>query len=106
MEQSKGLEGVNILTVLMKSHGFTLQDASDYVGAQYKKFMDDFVSDMDNLPSFGAELDESVRLYFTKMSHWCIGNVVWSFETPRYFGARLEEVKKTGIVTLLPIEEE
>lgn len=106
MEQSKGLDGNNILTVLMKSHGFTLQEASDYVGVQYKKFMDEFVSDLNSLPSFGSEVDTNVSLYFTKMSHWCIGNVVWSFETPRYFGAGREEVIKTGVVTLSPREEE
>lgn len=103
MEVSRGVHGSNILTVLIRSHGFTLQDASDYVGVQYKKFMDDFVSDLDNLPSFGPQLDAAVRLYFEKMS--CIGNVVCSFETPRYFGARREEVRRTGVVTLLAPEE-
>ena len=50
----------NILTVLQRAHGWTLQQASDSVGAHCKELADVFESAKRELPSFGVELDHIV----------------------------------------------
>ncbi|TFY71414.1 hypothetical protein EVG20_g1594 [Dentipellis fragilis] len=106
MEQAKGLAGNNFLTVLMETQNMTIQEASDYTGRQYQKLMDGFVADKAQLRSFGADVDKNVMTYIESMQHWPIGNLVWSFETPRYFGAAREQILKTRVVVLKPLEED
>ena len=60
MEQSMGHLTNNILTVLQREKGFSLQSASDYVGVHFKELVDRFESNKTRLPSFGTELDEVV----------------------------------------------
>ena len=102
VEQSKGLEGNNILTVLMQARGFSLQEASDYAGTLFGDLMNRFVAEREKLPSWGPDLDRGVNRYVDAIGHWVVGNLCWSFETSRYFGSALEDVKRTGIVKLRP----
>ena len=50
MEQSKGLDGKNILTVLMEANGFTLQEAADHAGVIFGDLMNRFVAERKKLP--------------------------------------------------------
>ncbi len=45
-------------------------------------------------------MDNDVHKYIFSVAKWYIGNLVWSFETPRYFGAERDEVKKTLVVNV------
>lgn len=83
MEQAKGLEGNNIMTVLTEMHGLTMQEASDHVGEQYGALMDTFLGNQAALRSFGPSVDADVRQYVDAVRHWPRGNLSWSFETPR-----------------------
>ncbi|EEB98168.1 hypothetical protein MPER_02372, partial [Moniliophthora perniciosa FA553] len=61
MEQAKGIGGNNIVTVLMKNKGMSLQAASDYVGNYCQALVDRYLSAVESLPSYGsADLDEAV----------------------------------------------
>ena len=102
MEQSKGLEGNNILTVLMEENCFDLQGACDYAGLLFGDLMNRFVAERKKLPSWGPGLDEDVSRYVDAIGHWVVGNLCWSFETPRYFGSALEDVRRTQVVKLRP----
>ena len=102
MEQSKGLEGNNILTVLMEAKGFNLQGAADQAGVLFGDLMSRFIAERKKLPSWGPDLDRDVNRYVDAIGHWVVGNLCWSFETPRYFGPALEDVKRTRIVKLRP----
>lgn len=102
MEQSRGLEGNNILTALMKAKGFNLQEAADHAGALFGNLVSRFIAERKKLPSWGPELDRDVNRYIDGISHWVVGNLFWSFETPRYFGPALEDVKRTQVVKLRP----
>ena len=102
VEQSKGLEGNNILTVLMKAKHFNLQEASDYAGVFFGNLVDRFIAERKKLPSWGPDLDRDVSRYVDAIGHWVVGNICWSFETPRYFGSALEDVRRTRIVKLRP----
>ncbi|KAI0058770.1 terpenoid synthase [Artomyces pyxidatus] len=106
MEQAKGHTGNNIVTVLMKAKGFDLQAASDCIGIYYAELMQRYVADKAQLPSFGSSIDSDVKRYVTAMENWPIGNLVWSFETNRYFGPRHAEVKRTRLVVLKPREHD
>lgn len=83
MEQAKGLEGNNIMTVLTEVHGMTMQEASDHVGEQYRLLMENFLKNKAALRSFGPMVDTDVRRYVDAVRHWPRGNLSWSFDTPR-----------------------
>ncbi|THH27414.1 hypothetical protein EUX98_g6777 [Antrodiella citrinella] len=100
MEQSMGHHTNNILTVLMKAKNLDLQGAADYVGVHFKVLMDQFLEDKKRLPSWGAEMDARVAQFVMASESWVVGNLNWSFETPRYFGSQRQKVKDTMVVTL------
>ncbi|KAK1219384.1 Sesquiterpene synthase 10 [Marasmius sp. AFHP31] len=100
MEQSKGIGGNNIVTVLMKHRNMSLQAACDYVGTYCQHLMERYLWARERLPSWGPELDRDVAQYTEACGHWIKGNLDWSFETIRYFGAAHAEIKKTRLVTL------
>ncbi|KAF8867870.1 isoprenoid synthase domain-containing protein [Infundibulicybe gibba] len=93
MEQAKGLSGNNVMTVLMKT--MTVQEAADYVGVYCKKIIDIYLSAKDRL---------HLSRYIEAIGSWLIGNLEWSFETQRYFGAAHLDIKRTRLVTLRPTE--
>ena len=66
--------------------------------------MDDFLSAKASLRSFGPEVDVDVKRYIEACQHWPVGNLVWSFETLKYFGARRNQILHTRIVPLNPLE--
>ncbi|THH10878.1 hypothetical protein EW145_g1031 [Phellinidium pouzarii] len=103
-ELSRGLEGNNALTILMKTKGLSITEALDYVEVEFKQFLKTFVTSKAQIRSFGPEVDAAVRSYIHGMEQWVVGNIVWSFDTQRYFGADHEEVKRTRIVKLKQLE--
>ncbi|KAI0696796.1 isoprenoid synthase domain-containing protein [Cytidiella melzeri] len=102
MEQSRGIGGNNIVTVLMHERNVDLQTASDIVGEHFRKLLERFTENKHLLPSWGLAVDAAVAAYVKAMEHWVIGNLVWSFETTRYFGPHYAEVKRTRVVNLRP----
>jgi len=104
IERSKGLEGNNILTVLMQENGYTLQQAADRAGELFGDLMKRFMEERKKLPSWGPEIDRDANKYLDGIGCWIIGNIHWCLETPRYFGDALDEVNRTGIVKLRPIQ--
>ncbi|KAF8802538.1 terpenoid synthase [Phlegmacium glaucopus] len=100
-EQSCGHTGNNIVTVLMKENGTSLQETADFVGEYCHQLVEKYISAKNRLsPSLGKD----VAKFTDALGYWMIGSVVWSFETVRYFGPRHLEVKETRIVTLRPRE--
>ena len=102
MEQSRGIDGNNIVTVLMREKNVGLQVASDVVGEHFEQLMQQFTESKKHLPTWGPEVDAAVDAYIKAMEHWVIGNLDWSFETTRYFGPHFAEVKRTRVVNLRP----
>jgi hypothetical protein len=90
----------------MKTQGMDIQAASDHIGNHYKMLVDEFINGTAQLPSFGPDVDPDVARYIDAIQHWPIGNLVWSFETPRYFGAARKQIQSTRVVHLKPREEE
>ena len=106
IERSRGLEGNNILTVLMAENGSNLQEAADRAGVLFGDIMNRFIAEREQLPSWGPDLDRDVSRYVDAIGDWIVGNLCWSFETRRYFGSSLEDVRRTGVVKLRPRKTE
>ena len=104
MEQSKGIGGNNIVTVLMEDRIVDLQEASDLVGEHFAGLMARFMDGKRKLPSWGLETDAAVAAYIRAMEHWVVGNLDWSFETQRYFGPQHTAVKENRVVLVRPRE--
>ena len=80
----------------------TLQEAVEFVGDLCKKSFDRFNGDRARLPSWGPEIDAQVQAYVQGLADWIIGTLHWSFDCERYFGKRGLQVKKSGVVELVP----
>ncbi|THH10888.1 hypothetical protein EW145_g1027 [Phellinidium pouzarii] len=101
MEQAReGHSCSNIVTVIMKEKGFSLQRTIDYIGEEFRSLITDFADDKETLRSFGEKVDTDVYLFISALETWIVGNIFWSFSTERYFGKDHEEVRKTLTVRL------
>ena len=85
---------------MMEANGFTLQEAADRAGVIFGDLMNRFVAERKKLPSWGPNLDRDIGRYVDAIGHWVVGNLCWSFETSRYFGPALEDVRRTRVVKL------
>ncbi|KAH6909048.1 isoprenoid synthase domain-containing protein [Coprinopsis sp. MPI-PUGE-AT-0042] len=99
MEQAKGHTGNNVVTVLMKEKGLGLQDAAEFVGQRCEVQMREY---LEGLSELSPDLSPAAISYIKALGHWMVGNLVWSFETQRYFGPRHKQVKETRVVHLRP----
>lgn len=75
MEQSKGISGNNIMTVLMTKRNMSLQEASNHVGEFCQDRMNRFISAQARLPSWGASVDSEVARYIHGLGTWVKGNL-------------------------------
>lgn len=102
----RGLEGNNLLTVLMQADGLDLQEAANKVGEHFQDLVNGFNRNKAQLPSFLSVhggyngIDADVGKYVHSLEQWVIGNLNWSFETPRYFGSENKVVARTLVVDL------
>lgn len=69
MEQSKGIAGLNMLTVLMVEMDCTLQEATDHAGRAFHSLIDTYERDKNYLPSWGPEIDAQVGDFFVCDHH-------------------------------------
>ncbi|CAF1417373.1 unnamed protein product [Adineta steineri] len=101
IEQSRG--DYNLISVLMHADpSLNIQQAIDRAGQMVIDRYADFQRVRSELISWGTKIDTQVEKFVNGLGIVIVGTAVWSFETPRYFGAEREEVKRTRRVTLLP----
>ena len=91
-----------MIVVVQHQEKLELQEAIDYVGDLCFQCIDRYEMLRAELPSWGPEIDEQVRVYVEGLGDWMIGNLVWSFETERYFGTDGAQVRSDLAVALLP----
>ncbi|EPQ52189.1 terpenoid synthase [Gloeophyllum trabeum ATCC 11539] len=101
VEQARG-DTHNMIVVVMREQGMSLQEAFDFVGMMCKQSIDRFIADRDNLPSWGPEIDRQIDVYVDGLANWIVGSLHWTFESTRYFGNNGKDVKANRIITLLP----
>jgi hypothetical protein len=73
MEQSRGLKGNNIVTVLMEEKGISLQEASDYIGVHCNQLLDTYLNARKHL---SQSLGPEATLFIYSIGQWMIGNLV------------------------------
>ncbi|KAF7372989.1 Terpene cyclase [Mycena sanguinolenta] len=101
VEQSRGDDEHNLVTVAMREKNFSVQQAVDHVGEQYLHISRAFCEDMKNLPIFPDPVDNLVKEYATGMALWVYTNIKWSFASQRYFGRDGPAIEKHRRVRLL-----
>ena len=114
MERDAGLDGNNLLTILMREKGLSLQQAVDYSGEMIRSLINTFQECRAQLPSFNEtmkmdghksdqvdqDIDKDVQIYVQSLEYWITGNIYWSFATKRYFGTEHKEVERSLVVKL------
>ncbi|KAH8993902.1 terpenoid synthase [Lactarius hatsudake] len=101
VEQARGDDGYNIITVVMHQHKTNIQGAMNW--ELEAKFMDPYEN---KIPKFGEPVDTELARYVDGIGNWVRANDQWDFETERYFGKKALEVGRTRWVTLLPKERQ
>ena len=94
-----------MVIILMNDEGLGLQDAVDRVGDMCIDALNTFRTQRNLLPSWGAEIDKDVERYARSLEGWLTANLHWSFISGRYFGKKGPEIKRTGIVELVPLRK-
>lgn len=101
VEQARGDDGHNLVTVVMRQFHMDAQEAMDYIGALHDELVDEFLQTWHAIPTFGGPLDREVRIYCDGLGNWVRGNDAWSFESQRYFGLQGPEIERTRKFRLL-----
>ena len=94
-----------MIVIVQQHEQLELQEAIDYVGDLCLGCIDRFEALRQALPSWGPEIDEQLQVYIDGLGAWMIGNLVWSFETERYFGKEGRQVRHDLSVRLLPLRK-
>ncbi|EMD32850.1 hypothetical protein CERSUDRAFT_161387 [Gelatoporia subvermispora B] len=102
VEQARGDDGHNILTIAQHELKADLNGALKWVKEYHDELVTKFLENVDKVPSFGPELDPQVARYVDGLGNWVRANDQWSFESQRYFGTKGLEIMKHRTVALLP----
>lgn len=105
MELDHGLDYNNLLTVIMHERGWTLQQAANDVGRSFKSLLGEYLKNKKRIPTlvgnrYDEKVTEAIGAYLKTLEDWTSGNLIWSFESMRYFGARHKEVQRSLVVRL------
>ena len=86
----------------MQQFNLDSQEAMDRAYKCHREIQRKFIGLIDEVPSFGREVDTAVSDYIFHMGCWVQANVCWSFESGRFFGNRGLEIQRDGWVELYP----
>jgi len=105
LEQARGDDNHNIITIVMHHNKTDVQGAMDWVYNYHKELEAKFMDIYENkIPKFGEVVDAELAIYVDGLGNWVRASDQWGFESERYFGKRAPEIQKTRWVTLLPKE--
>ena len=85
-ERSRGLDGHNIITVVMEECHLDLQQTLYWLSGYISRTISNFLSNSCGLPSWGEKVDKAVSAYIDRVGTCVCGNDVWSYESTRYYG--------------------
>ncbi|KAI9457980.1 terpenoid synthase [Lactarius psammicola] len=105
VEQARGDDGHNIITIVMHQYKTDIQGAMNWVYDYHKELEAKFMDLYENkIPKFGEPVDTELARYVDGIGNWVRANDQWNFETERYLGKKAPEIRRTRWVTLLPKE--
>jgi len=102
IEQARGDDLHNMVTIVMHQFNTDVQGAMDYIGKFHDRLAGAFLLTKDRLPSWGEPIDSQVARYVHGLGNWVRANDQWSFESQRYFGTKGLEIMKHRVVKMLP----
>jgi len=102
VEQAKGDDGHNILTIVMNEFSIDLHGALSWLDAHHAERAARFLELFKRIPSFGDSIDSQLRIYVDGLGNWVRANDAWSFESYRYFKDQGLHIQGSRKVTLLP----
>ncbi|KAG9309463.1 hypothetical protein JVU11DRAFT_10432 [Chiua virens] len=102
MEQMRGDDGHNIVTVVMHEHGTDVNGAMLWVENFLLGAQERFHAAKAALPDWDEPLNSQVQEYCDGVGQFVRANDDWSFEGERYFGKKGLEIKKNRWMLLLP----
>ena len=102
VEQARGDDLHNMVTVIMRERDVDVQGAMDYIGVLHDRLVKSFLLAKDRLPSWGEPIDSQVARYVDGLGNWVRANYQWSFESQRYFGTKGLDIMRHRKVEMLP----
>ena len=102
LERSRGLDGHNIVTAIMKEYKIDLQQALYWLSGYSSSTISKFLANSRALPSWGDRIDGAVKVYIDLVARCVRGYDTWSYETNRYYGHDGLKVQERRMITLLP----
>ncbi|ETW81359.1 hypothetical protein HETIRDRAFT_51706 [Heterobasidion irregulare TC 32-1] len=102
VEQARGDDAHNIVTVVMNQLKTDIAGAMTWVEGYHKELERKFNEHFDKVPQWGGLIDVQVALYMNGVGNSVRANDQWCFESKRYFGNKGLEILKTRYVTLMP----
>ncbi|KAG6879127.1 hypothetical protein C0992_005014 [Termitomyces sp. T32_za158] len=102
VEQARGDEDHNLVTVLMHHQHVTLNEAMTWIGNYASKRVQGVLNNLSHVPYFGEEYQADLERYLNGLCNWVRANDSWHFESGRYFGMDGLEIQKTRKVVLHP----
>lgn len=105
LEQSRGDDSHNIITIVMNEFGTDANGAMLWVQDFHTELEKKFHAAMAALPEWEEPLNSQVKEYCDGLGHWVRANDDWSFESEGYFGNRGLEIKEKRWISLMPKEQ-
>ncbi|KAG2124659.1 terpenoid synthase [Suillus clintonianus] len=102
VEQARGDEGHNIVTIVMHELDTDVNGAILWVADCHAKLETKFLEAMAAIPKWEELIDSQVREYCDGLGNCVRANNDWSFESERYFGTDGLEVQRKGWLLLMP----
>lgn len=102
IEQAIGQVHRNIITVLMHQFDLDLNEAMDRAYEYHRETQRKFISLLNEVPSFGVEVDKAVSDYIFHLGNFAQGHACWGFDSGRYLGELGLDVQRDGWVELFP----
>ena len=102
VEQARGDDRHNIVTIIMHQHGTDIHGAMEWIASCHQQLLEKFLEMFEDLPQWTPEVDIQVARYVDGLGNWVRANDSWSFESQRYFGTKGLEIQETRVVALLP----
>ncbi|CVK85123.1 uncharacterized protein FMAN_02036 [Fusarium mangiferae] len=81
--------------------GQSPQEAFDTVGNLLEERYQDWQSSIEQLPSWGPDIDTNVARYIQGIQNVVQANITWSFRSGRYFGKQAPEIRRTRMIDVM-----
>jgi hypothetical protein len=102
VEQSRGDDLHNMVTVVMHQYNMDVRGAMAWIGEYNDQIASSFIVSMTQIPSWGSKIDAQVAQYVRGLGMCVKGVDQWHWESHRYFGTKGVEIMKHRVVDLLP----